>query len=197
MKPSGATSLAILLCVSAGVVTAAPVDIPGKDIPPEPKHRFSGIVQQIDAKMLTISRPHETHTFLLTKNSDGHRLEVPANALHRPVEVTCTGNRDPYVALNVRVLTSLPKPTPKPENTPTRYLTGITRELQGDHLTVQSGNATHIFVLDDALTVYYDRQGYVIVNPHPTTDLPNNTRVRLTYNGAREPFNVLSIEILR
>ncbi len=197
MKPLIFVPIAMLMSALTGGVMAATTDVPGKDIPPEPKHTFSGIVERIDATTLTIARPHETHTFLLTNSVDGRRIKVPANALHRPVEITCTGNRDPYTALKVQVLSTLPKPTPKPEDTPIRHMTGVTCGLKENHLTVRSGSATHTFALDDALTVYYDRQGYVVVNPHPAADLPNNTRIRLTYNGAREPFSVVEIEILK
>ena len=191
-----ALSLLFCLAVVAGEAAEVP-DIPGKDDrPPELTHVFSGVVQHIDATTLRISRPHETHTFLLANCGDTHRVRVSANALHRPVEVTCSGNRDPYCALKVKVLVSLPPPTPKEEKTPTYYLTGIIRGLEAGHLTVQSGESTHLFVVD-ALTMYYDQEGYIILEPHPNVDLRGARRVKIGYNSRREPYHTVSVEFLR
>jgi hypothetical protein len=202
------SALSILSCVVAIVGKATDVpDIPGKgDHPPELTHVFTGTVQHIDATTLLISRPHETHTFLLTNCRAAHRVNVPANALHRPVEVTCSGNGDPYCALKVKVLASLPEPTPKEEQTPTYYLTGVIRGLEGEqdllkhtnygHLTVQSGQSTHVFVVD-ALTMYYDQEGYIMLSPHPNVDLRRARRVKVGYTGRREPYHTVSVEFLR
>ena len=191
-------ALSLLSCLMAVAGHAAEVpDIPGKDDhPPELTHVFSGVVQHIDATTLRISRPHETHTFLLTNCNDAHRVSVSANALHRPVEVTCSGNRDPYCALKVKVLASLPQPTPKEEKTPTYYLTGIIRGLEAGHLTIQSDESTHVFVVD-ALTMYYDQEGYIMLEPRPNVDLRSARRVKIGYTGRREPYRTVSVEFLR
>ena len=68
--------------------------------------------------------------------------------------------------------------------------------LKGDQLIIKTGLGTHQFLID-VLTIYYDRQGYVILNPHPAADLANGTRVKLGYTGKREPFRVVSVEILK
>jgi hypothetical protein len=189
--------LAVLLCTIAGAVVGQTADIPGKDDhPPEQRHFFSGIAQRIDAKMLIVSRPHETHTFLLANRDDAHQLRVPATALHRPVEVIYTGNRDPYTAVKVEVLASLPKPTLKEEKTPTYYLTGTTHGVDEDHLVIQSGLARHIFIID-ALTMYYDPEGYIIVDPHPQADFRRSKRMKVGYTGKTEPLHAVSVEMLR
>ena len=187
---------AIPICAIVGAVVGQTSDIGKDDHPPELRHFFSGIVQQIDAKRLIVSRPHETHTFLLTNSGDVHQLRVPANALHRPVEVIYTGNRDPYRAVKVQVLASLPKPTPKEEKTPTYYLTGTTQGVDEDHLVVQSGLTRRVFIID-ALTMYYDREGYIIVDPHPEADFRRAKRVKVGYTGRTEPFRAVSVEMLR
>jgi hypothetical protein len=187
---------AIPIWAIVGAVVGQTSDIGKDDHPPELRHFFSGIVQQIDAKRLIVSRPHETHTFLLTNSGDGHQLRVPANTLHRPVEVIYTGNREPYTAVKVQVLASLPKPTPKEEKTPTYYLTGITQGVDEDHLVVQSGQTRRVFIID-ADTMYYDRGGYIVLDPHPEADFRRAKRVNVGYTGKREPFRAVSVEMLR
>ena len=181
--------------VIAGSGFAATSEI-GREHPPDVTRTFSGIVQGVDAKKLSVSRSHEKHTFLLGDCSEAHRVTVPASVLHRPVLVTYVGGVEPYCAIKVEVLAALPRPTPKQEDTPTYYMTGVTRSLKGDHLIIRTAVGTHKFVID-VLTVYYDRQGYVIVNPHPVKDLPDGTRVKLGYTGKQEPFRAVSVEILR
>ena len=197
MKAPVSAPLAVLLCTIAGVVMGQTADIIGKDDPPpEQRHFFRGTVQHIDRGTLIVSRGNETHTFLLKSGGDAHPLRVPANALHRPVEVIYTGNRDPYRAVKVQVLASLPKPTPKEEKTPTYYLTGTTQGVDEDHLIIQSGVARHIFVID-AGTMYYDPEGYIMLNPHPEADFRRARRVKMGYTSRTEPFRAVSVEILR
>jgi len=198
MKPPVSTLLSTLLFAIVGLVMGETADIPGKgDHPPELRHFFSGIVQQIDAKTVTVSRPHETHTFLLTNGDDAHRLRVPVNTLHRPVEVIYTGNREPYTAVKVKVLASLPKPTPKEEKTSIYYLSGTTQGVDEDHLVVQSGPARRVLFIIDANTMYYDGEGYVMVDPHPQADFRRAKRVKVGYTGKREPFRAVSVEMVR
>jgi len=153
-------------------------------------------VQRIDTKTLSVSRTNEKHTFLLGGCSEAPRVKVPTSALHRPVGVTYVGDIEPYCAVKVEVLSALPKPTPKQEDTPTHYMTGSVRALNGEHLTIRGTGHEHQFVID-VLTVYYDRQGYVIIDPKPKRDLTNGARIRLGYTGKREPFRVVSVEILK
>lgn len=189
------TSAAFLLFAIAGSIVGERLDI-GREHPPDVTRTFSGIVQRIDTKTLTVVRPNEKHIFLIGDCSEAHRVKIPATALHRPVLVTYVGGVEPYCAIKVEVLTALPKPTPKQEDTPTYYMTGVTRSLKGDHLIIRTAVGTHKFVID-VLTVYYDRQGYVIVNPRPVKDLPDGTRVKLGYIGKREPFRAVSVEVLK
>ena len=196
MKARAWTSLAFLLFAITGSVVGETSKIGKGEHPPDVTHTFSGMVQRIDAKTLTVSRPDEKHTFLLGNCSEAHRVKIPGSALHRPVLVTYVGGVEPYCAVKVDVLTALPKPTPKPKETPIRYTTGVTSTLKGDQLIIKTGFGTHQFLID-VLTVYYDRQGYVIVNPHPAADLPDGTRVKLGYTGKQEPFHAVSVEILR
>lgn len=196
MKVRARTSLAFLLFAITGSVIGETSKIGMGEHPPDVTHTFSGMVQRIDAKTLTVSRPDEKHTFLLGNCSEAHRVTVPATALHRPVLVTYVGGVEPYCAINVEVLSALPKPTPKQEETPIRYTTGVTSSLKGDQLIIKTGLGTHQFLID-VLTIYYDRQGYVIVNPHPVKDLPDGTRIKLGYTGKREPFRGVSVEILK
>lgn len=186
----------ILLCAIVGTVLGQTSDIGKEDHPPEFTRTFSGIVQRVDAKTLSVSRPNERHTFLLGDCSEAPRVKVSTNTLHGPVLVTYVGGREPYCAVKVQVLTSLPKPTPKEEETPTHYLVGVARGLEEERLLVQSGGATHLFHID-AVTVYYDRAGYVMTDPKPKRDLRNGARVKLGYTGKREPFRVRSVEILK
>jgi len=196
MKTRACTSLAFLLFAIAGSIVGETWEIGKGERPPDVTHTFSGIVQRIDAKTLSVSRPDEKHTFLLGNCSEAHRVKIPASALHSPVLVTYVGGIEPYCAIRVEVLSALPKPTPKQEDTPIRYTTGVTGTLKGDQLSIRTALGTHQFVID-VLTVYYDRQGYVILNPRPAADLSDGTRVKLGYTGRREPFRVVSIEILR
>jgi hypothetical protein len=196
MRSPALTALLLLCCTLCLALTAAASELIGKDDhPPEIRQFFSGTVQHIDGGTLIVSRGHERHTFLLGSGGDVHPFKVPANALHRPVEVIYTGNRDPYRAVSVQVLASLPKPTPKEEKTPTYYLTGTTQGVDEDHLVIQSGLARHIFIIN-ALTMYYDRERYIIVDPHPQTDFRRTRRVKVGYTGRREPFRAVSVEIL-
>lgn len=188
--------MAFLVFVITGSALAETSDIGKGDHPPEVTRTFSGVVQRVDASTLTVSRQKEKHLFLLADCSEAPRVKVSASALHRPILVTYVGGREPYCAVKVQVLSALPKPTPRQEDTPTRYTTGVMRSLNGDHLIIRTGLGTHQFVID-ALTVYYDREGYVVVNPHPATDLPDGTRLKLGYTGKREPFHAGSVEILK
>jgi hypothetical protein len=184
-----------LLFVTTGSAVAETSEI-GREHPPDLTRTFSGIVQRVDAKTLNVSRPNEKHTFLLGDCSEAHRVKVSPSALHRPVLVTYVGGIEPYCAVKVEVLNALPKPTPKQEDTPTHYTTGVTGRLEGDHLILRTARGTHQFLID-ATTVYYDRQGYVIIDPKPKRDLTNGTRVKLGYTGRQEPFRVVSVEILK
>jgi hypothetical protein len=195
MKARAWVSLAFLLFAITASARTKTSDI-GREHPPDVTRTFSGIVQRIGSSKLMVSRPDEKHTFLLGNCSEAPRVKVPATALHRPALVTYVGGREPYCAVKVQVLTSLPNPTPKQEDTPTRYTTGVTRGLNGDHLIIRTVLGTHQFLVD-VLTVYYDRQGYVIVNPHPAADLPDGTRVKIGYTGKQEPFRVVSLEMQR
>lgn len=188
--------MAFLLFAITGSIVGETSDIGKDDHPPDVTHTFSGIVQRIDAKTLSVSRPNEKHTFLLGNCSEARRVKIPASALHRPVLVTYVGGLEPYCAIKVEVLSGLAKPTPKQEETPIRYTTGVTSSLKGDQLLIKTALGTHQFAID-VLTVYYDPQGYVMLNPHPAADLPNGTRVKLGYTGKQEPFRVVSVEILK
>jgi hypothetical protein len=196
MKARAWTFLACLLFVITGSAFAETSDIGKNDHPPEITRTFSGMVQRIDASRLTVSRPNERHTFLLGDCSEAARVRIPANALHRPVLVTYVGGRELYCAVKVEVLGALPKPTPKQEDTPTRYTTGVTVQLEGDRLVIRTTLGIHQLLID-ALTTYYDRQGYVVLNPRPAADLPDGTPVKLGYTGKREPFRVVSVEIMK
>jgi hypothetical protein len=190
-------TLPLLCCTLCLALTAAASELIGEDDhPPEIRQFFSGTVQHIDGGTLIVSRGNERHTFLLRSDGDAHPLKVPANALHRPVEVIYTGNRDPYRAVKVQVLASLPKPTPKEEKTPTYYRTGTTQGVDEDHLVIQSGLARHIFIIN-ALTMYYDRERYIIVDPHPQADFRRSKRVKVGYTGRTEPFRAVSVELLK
>ncbi|HEY2382578.1 MAG TPA: hypothetical protein VGK48_15485 [Terriglobia bacterium] len=188
---------AIPICTIVGAIMGQTSEIGKDDHPPELRHFFSGIVRQIDAKTLIVSRLHETHTFLLANGDDGHWLRVPANTLHRPVEVIYTGNREPYTAVKVQVLASLPKPTPKEEKTPTYYLTGSSLGVDEDHLIVQSEPTRRVLFIIDADTMYYDLQGYIVLDPHPQAEFRRAKRVKVGYTGKREPFHAVSVEMLR
>ncbi len=196
MKVRAWTSLAFLWFAIAGSTLSATSDIGKGEHPPDVTRTFSGIVQRIDTSTLAVSRPNEKHTFLLGNCSEAPRVRIPASALHRPVLVTYVGGIEPYCAVKVEVLNALPKPTPKQEDTSTRYTTGVMRSLNGALLIIRTALGTHQFVID-ALTVYYDREGYVIVDPRPAADLPDGTRVKLGYTGKREPFRAVSVEILK
>jgi hypothetical protein len=196
MKARAWALLGCLLFVITGSAFAETSDIGKADHPPEITRTFSGIVQRIDASGLTVSRPNERHTFLLGDCSEAARVRIPAKAVHRPVLVTYVGGREPYCAVEVKVLSALPKPTPKQEDTPTRYTTGSVRALKGEHLTVRGIGREHQFVID-VLTIYFDRQGYVILDPEPKRDLTNGTRIKLGFTGKREPFRAVSVEILK
>lgn len=196
MRSPVLAALSLLCCTLCIALTAAASELIGEDDhPPEIRQFFSGTVQHIDGGTLIVSRGNERHTFLLRSDRDAHPLKVPANALHRPVEVIYTGNRDPYRAVKVQVLASLPKPTPKEEKTPTYYLTGTTQGVDEDHLIVQSGPTRRVFIIN-ALTMYYDREGYIIVDPHPQTDFRRAKQVKVGYTGRTEPFRAVSVEIL-
>ncbi len=195
MRARARTLLAFLLSVITGSAPAETSEIGKDDHPPEVTRTFSGVVQRVDASTLTVSRQKEKHIFLLGDCSEAPRVKVPASSLHRPILVTYVGGREPYCAVKVQVLSALPKPTPRQDDTPTRYTTGVMRSLNGDHLIIRAALDTHQFVID-ALTVYYDREGYVVLNPHPAADLPEGTRVKLGYTGNREPFRARSVEIL-
>ena len=196
MKARAWTSLAFLWFAITGSIVGATSDIGKGEHPPDVTRTFSGIVQRIDTSTLAVSRPNERYTFLLGDCSEAPRVRIPASALHRPVLVTYVGGIEPYCAVKVEVLNALPKPTPKQVDTPTHYMTGSVRALNGEHLTIRDTGHEHQFVID-VLTVYYDRQGYVIIDPKPKRDLPDGTRVKLGYTGKREPFRVVSVEILK
>ena len=194
MRSPVLAALSLQCCTLCIALTAAASELIGEDDhPPEIRQFFSGTVQHIDGGTLIVSRGNERHTFLLRSDRDAHPLKVPANALHRPVEVIYTGNRDPYRAVKVQVLASLP---PKEEKTRTYYRTGTTQGVDEDHLVIQSGLARHIFIIN-ALTMYYDREGYIIVDPHPQTDLRRAKQVKVGYTGRTEPFHAVSVEILK
>lgn len=196
MRRRAWASLQILLLVITGSAFAETSDIGKGEHPPDVTRTFSGIVERIDAKTLSVSRPNEKHTFLLGDCSEAPRVKVPVSALHRPVGVTYVGDIEPYCAVKVEVLSALPKPTPKQEDTPTHYMTGSVRALNGEHLKVRGNGREHEFVID-VLTVYYDRQGYVILDPKPKRDLTNGSRIKLGFTGKREPFRAVSVEILK
>ncbi len=105
MKVRAWNSLAFLWFAFAGSTLSATLDIGKGEHPPDVTRTFSGIVQRIDSKTLSVSRPNERHTFLLRDCS-----EAPAS--HNSYERTTSSGSghlrrrsiEPYCAVKVKFL---------------------------------------------------------------------------------------------